>query len=199
MCFSTQQHPFSWGIDVPARTLDVCLLTHAGALLGHRARQASPETFVQARAPSRAESVGAVAGLLTWSGLAARWAHAGWPVVRGPARSLTAIPGGTAPNDRLDARNIAGFLRGGLSPQTAVSPAALRATRARLRRRGPRPRPGAQRLPPLPQPHRQDHLPARGTKSAAQAHRAGVAERLRAPAVPHRVDVDLALRACDDP
>jgi hypothetical protein len=36
MRFSTQQHPLYCGIDLHARTMDVCLLNHAGEILAHR-------------------------------------------------------------------------------------------------------------------------------------------------------------------
>jgi hypothetical protein len=103
MRFYTTPPQCSCGIALPARTMDGCLRHQAGALLVHRARPASPETLRKASAPSREESVGAVACLLTWDGLADLWAHAGRPWVRGPARSRQALPGGTATN-RPDGR-----------------------------------------------------------------------------------------------
>jgi hypothetical protein len=51
MRFYTQQHPFYCGIDLHARTMYVCMLHHDGEILGHRAMQASPETFVKVMAP----------------------------------------------------------------------------------------------------------------------------------------------------
>ena len=52
---------------------------------------------------------------------------------------------------------------------------------------------------PIQQTHRPDTLPASGQKRASKAHRGGGAARCPAPAVPTRVAVDLALRACADP
>jgi hypothetical protein len=78
---------------------------------------------------------------------------------------------------------MAGLLRGGLRPPADVSPAALRATRALLRRRLPLRRTRAQLLAHLQTTTRQYTLPARGKKLAEKAHRAGVAARLPAPAV----------------
>jgi hypothetical protein len=69
----------------------------------------------------------------TW--LAALGEDEGMPFVLGPARSMRAIPGGNATNDRMDAHNSAALLRGGRIPQAYVSPRRMRATRARVRRR----------------------------------------------------------------
>ena len=107
MRFSTQPHPLYCGIALHARPMDVCILPHDGALLLHRAMQARPEPFLQASAPSREESVGAVECLLTWDWLAALGAHDGVPCVRGQALSMQAIHGGTAQNARIDARQSA--------------------------------------------------------------------------------------------
>jgi hypothetical protein len=97
--------------------------------------QASPETFLKASAPYREAMVGAGECLLTWYGLADLWAHEGLPFGLGHALSMTAIHGGKAKNDRIEARKIAVLLRGGMLPQAYVYPAAMRATRDLLRRR----------------------------------------------------------------
>jgi len=174
------------------------MLNHDGEIRVPRAMQASPATFLQVLAPSRDDSVVAVACLLTWYGLADLWAHAGLPLVLGPAVSRHAIQGGTAKNDRLAARTIAVLLRGGMVPPASVSPAARRAPRARLRRRVHRTRTRAARLPHLQQPNGPYHLPALGTQSASKAHRGGGAERFPAPAVPTSVAGALALLAFSD-
>jgi len=196
MRFYTQQHQFYCGIDRHARPMDVCILHHDGAMLVHRAMQASPETFLKAIAPSREDSVVAVECLFPWSWRADLCAHAGWPCVLGHALSRQAIHGGKAKNDRIDARKIAVFLRGGMIPQASVSPAAMRATRALLRRRLPLTRTRAALLTPIPPTNRQDTLPEMGKTSASKANRAGVAERFPDPAVHTSVEGDLALLAC---
>ena len=137
MRFSTHQPPFSCGIDVPARSMDVCIVHHEGDMLLHRHRQAAPEPFLTAVAPSRARWGGAVACLVTWYGLAALGAAEGISCVRGHALSMQARHGGKATTDTIDAQQMAALLRGGLLPQAAVSPADLRAPRARCRRRPP--------------------------------------------------------------
>jgi hypothetical protein len=152
-----------------------------------------PEMFLKALAPYRAALVVAVACLFPWDGRADLGAQAPLPFVLGHALSLNALPGGTAKNDQIDAQHIAGLRRGGRRPQASVSPAARRATRARLRRRVPLTRQRAALLAHVPQPNRQDHVPEIGKPRADQAHRDGVAARCPAPAVQQRVAVDRAL------
>ena len=85
MRFYTQQHQFYCGIDLHARTMDVCILNHAGEILVHRDMQASPETFLKVIAPYREEIVVAVECILTWYWLADLCAHEGLPFVLGHA------------------------------------------------------------------------------------------------------------------
>jgi transposase len=119
--------------------------------------------------------------------------------VLGHARYLKAIHGGNAKNDTIDAQNIAVLRRGGMWPQAAVYPAAMRATRALLRRRMHLRRTRAEWLGHSQQTPRQDHLPAMGKKIAYKANRDGVAERVAEPAVQKRLAGDLALRGHYDP
>ena len=64
--FYTTQHQFSGGIDLHARTMDLCILNQAGEILLPRHMPAAPEPFLKARAPDREELVGGVEGLFTW-------------------------------------------------------------------------------------------------------------------------------------
>lgn len=125
------------GLDLHARTLYVCMLPQDGAIIGRRPMPASPESLLKTLAPSREQMVIAVACLCTWYWLADLGAREGMPCVRGHALSLKTIHGGKATNERMDAQNIAVLLRGGLRPQADGSLAAMRATRALLRRRRP--------------------------------------------------------------
>ncbi len=111
---------------------------------------------------------------------------------------MQAIHGRKAKNDRIDARNIAVLLRGGMIPQASVSPAAMRATRALLRRRFHLTRTRAELLTHIQQTNSQYNLPEIGKKIAYKANRVGVAERFPAPAVHQSVEVDLALIAFYD-
>ena len=66
MRFYTKPHHFYWGIDLHARSMDVCLLSYDGAILLHRNMKAAPEPFLTAVAPSREGLVVAVEGMCTW-------------------------------------------------------------------------------------------------------------------------------------
>jgi hypothetical protein len=85
------------------------------------------------------------------------------------------------------------LLRGGMLPQAYVYPAAMRATRDRLRRRMHLMRKRAELFSHGPNPTSQSNLPEIGKHIAYQANRNGVAERVGAPAVQQRIELDLAL------
>ena len=127
--FYTKQHKSYCGIDLHARSMDVCVLHQDGDIVMHRNMQASPETFLRAVAPYRDDLVVAVACVFPWYWLADLCAQEGMPFVLGHALSMKAIHGGKATNDKIDAHKIAVLLRGGMLPQAYVSPAEMRATR----------------------------------------------------------------------
>jgi hypothetical protein len=137
MRFYTHQHPLYCGLAWHARSMDVCIVRHDGAILLHRHMQTAPAPFLKAVAPSRAGLVVAVACLFPWYGRADRGAAQGLPCVVGHVRSLNASHGGKAKNDTIASPKMALWRRGGRLPQASVSPAELRATRALLRRRPP--------------------------------------------------------------
>ena len=169
------------------------MLHHDGESVVQRHRPTSPEAWFKTIAPSRDQSVMAVECLCTWYGLAALCARAGLPFVLGQALEMHALHGGKAKHDQRAAQPSAVRRRGGLLPQAEVYPAKRRATRARLRQRRPRMRPRAALLPHVQQPNRPYNGPEMGNKSASTTNRAGGAERLPEPAVPKRLEVDLAL------
>jgi hypothetical protein len=102
--------------------------------------------------------------------------------------TLAARPTGT-----IDSQNIAVLLRGGMLPQASVDPAAMRATRDRLRRRMHLMRQRAEWLTHVPQTTHPYNLSAFSTNLAYQANRDGLAARFVAPAVQKTIEVDLAL------
>jgi transposase len=173
--------------------MDVCILTHDGEILVHRALKAAPAPFRQVIAPYREDLVVGVACLFTWYWLADLCAREDLPFVLGHALSMKAIHGGKAKNDRIDAHKIAVLLRGGLIPQASVYPAEMRATRDLLRRRMPLMRHRAGLLAHLHKTTSQYHLPQIGKKRAYKANREGVAERFPDPAVQKSIAVDLTL------
>ena len=135
MRFYTGQHQFYCGIDLHARSLYVCILDAAGAVVLHKNLLATPDTFLRAVAPYRADLVVAVECMFTWYWLADLCAREGIPFVLGHALYMKAIHGGKAKNDKIDAQKIALLLRGGMLPMAYVYPAEMRATRDLLRRR----------------------------------------------------------------
>ena len=193
MRFYTKQHPFYCGIDLHARSMDVCVLSHDGAMLLHRNRKAAPEPFLEAVAPYRDGLVVAVACIFTWYGLADLCAAQGIPCVLGHALSMKALHGGKAKNDQIDSQKIAMVLRGGRLPQASVSLAEMRATRDLLRRRTHLMRKRADLLAHVQNTNSQYNLPEIGPKIAYKANRAGVAERFDDAAVQKTIEVGLAL------
>jgi hypothetical protein len=129
MRFYTDQHPLYCRIDLHARSLYVCILSHEGEILLHRHMKAAPEPFLKAVAPSREGLVVAVECIFTWYWLADLCAEQGIPIVLGHALYIKAIHGGKAKNDKIDSEKIAMLLRGGMLPQAYVYPAEMRATR----------------------------------------------------------------------
>jgi transposase len=198
MRFYTNQHPFYCGIDLHARSMYVCILSHDGEILVHRHMKAAPEPFLKVMAPYRDGVVVAVEWIFPWYWLADRCAEAGMPVVLGHALSMKAIHGGKAKNDKIDSHKRAVRLRGGLLPKAYVYPAERRATRDLLRRRPPLMRQRAELLAPGQHTTSQYHFPESGKNIAYHATREGVAARFADPAVHKTVAVDLALITDDD-
>jgi transposase len=192
MRFSTKPHQFYCGIALHARTMSRGIVSQDGAMLGHRNMPAGPAPFLKAVAPSREDLVVCGDCLFPWDWLADLWARDGLPCVLGHALSMQAIHGGKAKNAPIDAPKIAVRRRGGMRPQAYVSPAEMRATRDRRRRR-PRMRTRAELLTPVQHTNGPDTVPEIGTKSASKAKRAGVAARFPAPAVQQSIAVARAL------
>jgi transposase len=197
MRFYTNQHQFYCGIDLPARSMSVCILSHDGELLLHRNMKAAPEPVLKAVGPYREGLVVAVDWIFTWYGLADLCVQEGIPCVLGHALYMRAIHGGKAKHDTIDSHKMATLLRGGMLPQASVYPAEMRATRDLLRRRMHLMRKRAALLSPVQQTNSQDNLPEIGKKIAYQATREGVAERFDDAAVQKTLEVDLALITYD--
>ena len=193
MRFYTKQHPFYCGIDLHARSMYVCLVSHDGEVLLHRNMKAAPEPFLKAIAPYRDGLVVAVECIFTWYWLADLCAAEGIAFVLGHALYMKAIHGGKAKNDKIDSHKIAVLLRGGMLPQAYVYPAPMRATRDLLRRRTHLMRKRAELLAHVQNTNSQYNLPEIGKKIAYKANRDGVAERFADPAVHKSIEVDLAL------
>ena len=193
MRFYTNPHKFYCGIDLHARSMYVCIVSHEGHIVLHRNMKAAPEAFLKAIAPYREGLVVAVECIFPWYWLADLCAHEGIPFVLGHALSMKAIHGGQAKNDQIDSHKTAALLRGGMLPQAYVYPAQMRATRDLLRRRTPLIRKRSELLAHVQNTNSQYNLPEIGKKIADKANREGVAERFEEAAVQKTIEVDLSL------
>src|SRR5262245_41734445 len=138
MRFYPGQHRFYCGIDLHARSMYLCILDQAGAIVYHQNLAAEPAPFLKAIAPFRESSSDLVVCcecLFAWYWLADLCAAEKIPFVLGHALYLKAIHGGKTKNDKLDAEKLARLLRGGNLPMAYVYPKGLRETRDLLRRR----------------------------------------------------------------
>jgi transposase len=183
------------GVDLHARSMYLCILDAAGQTLLHRDFPADPRAFRDAVAPFRDGLVVAVECMFAWYWLADLCAEQGIPFVLGHALYLKAIYQGKSKNDRLDAAQSAGLLRGGLLPQAYVYPKAMRATRDLLRRRSFLVRRRAELLAHLVNTNSQYNHPALGKKLLYVSNRAelNLPERFAEPSARKLVECDLAL------
>jgi transposase len=191
MRFYTQQHPHYCGIDLHARTMYLCILNQAGAIVVHRNMKAEPDAFLKAIAPYREQIVVAVECIFTWYWLTDLCAQEGIAFVLGHALYMKAIHGGKAKNDKIDAHKIAVLLRGGMIPQAYVYPEGMRSTRDLLRRRMHLMHQRSQLLAHIQNTNSQYNLPDIGKKIAYKSNREGVAERFADPSVRSSVTFDL--------
>ena len=70
MRFYTKQHSHYCGIDLHTRTMYLCILNQAGAIVLHRNMRADPDSLLKAIAPFRQDIVVAVECIFTWYWLA---------------------------------------------------------------------------------------------------------------------------------
>src|SRR5213594_3427162 len=169
MKFYTQQHPHYCGIDLHARTMYLCILNQAGAIVLHRNMKADSDSFLKAIAPFRDQIVVAVECIFTWYWLADLCAREGIAFVLGHALYMKAIHGGKAKNDKIDAQKIAVLLRGGMIPQAYVYPQDMRSTRDLLRRRMHLMHHRSQLLAHIQNTNSQYNLPEIGKRSLIRA------------------------------
>ena len=193
MNFYTQQHKHSYGIDLPARAMYVCILDQAGMKLAYKNLPTTPEAFLRTVTPYREDLVVAVECIFTWWWLADLCAQEGIAFVLGHALSMKASHGGKVKNDKIDAHKIAVLLRGGMIPRAYVYPPEMRAPRDLLRRRWYLMRKRAELLAHIQNTNSQYNLPDFGKKLAYKANRAGVEEHFPDPSVRKTIELDGAL------
>ena len=191
MRFYTQQHPHYCGIDLHGRTMYLCILNQAGAIVLHRNMKADPDSLLSAIAPFRDQIAVTVECIFTWYWLADLCAREGITFVLGHALYMKAIHGGKAKNDKIDAHKIAVLLRGGMIPQVYVYPADMRSTRDLLRRRMHLMHQRSQLLAHIQNTNSQYNLPEIGKKIAYKSNREGVAERFADVSVRSSITFDL--------
>lgn len=167
MRFYTQRHRHYCGIDLHARSMYLCVLSHDGEIVLHRNADASPAALLDAVAPYRDDLVAGAECIFCWYWLADLCAREKIPFVLGYALYMKAIDGGKAKSDRLDSLKIATLLRGGTF------------------------------LAHIQNTNSQYNLPPFGKKIAYRTHREGVAEHFPDPAVQKSIQksiqVDVAL------
>ena len=195
MRFYNQSHRFYAGVDLHARTLAVCILDQAGAVVFEDNLAADPRAFLQAVAPFRAGLAVACECMFAWYWLADLCAAEGIPFVLGHALYMKAIHGGKSKNDQLDAHKIAILFRGGMIPQAYVYPKGMRETRDLLRRRMFLVHKRAEAVTHIQITNSQYNLPVFGKKLVYAGNRAelAVAERFTDTSVRKSIEVDLAL------
>ena len=135
MRFYTQQHQYTCGIDLHARSLYVCILDDTGQTLVHKNIKASPEPLLKLIADYRDDLIIGVECMFSWYWIADFCAEHNIEFVLGHALYMKAIHGGKAKNDKIDSEKIARLLKGGMFPTAYVYPRSWRGTRDLMRRR----------------------------------------------------------------
>jgi transposase len=183
-----------------ARTLYLCIVSHAGDKVLHREVIAEPAAFLDAVAPYRQGLVVAAECMFAWYWLADLCAQESVPFVLGHALYMKAIHGGKSKNDRIDAEKIATLLRGGNLPVAYVYPKGLRETRDLLRRRMHLVHRRAEAITHVVNTNSQYNLPPFGQKLIYAKNRQAlkIAERFTDPSVRKTIAADLAVIDCYD-
>jgi transposase len=195
MRFYQQQHRFYCGVDLHARTMYLCIVDPAGAILLHKNLPADPQAFREAIGPYRDGLVVACECMFAWYWLADLCQAEGIAFVLGHALYMKAIHGGKTKNDKIDAHKIATLLRGGTLAQAYVYPAGMRETRDLLRRRSFLVRQRSLLIAHIQNEASQYNLPAFAKKLSYAANREElqVADHFHDPSVKLSIQTDLAL------
>jgi transposase len=187
-------HAYYCGVDLHARSLFIHVCDPAGTPRFQKDVPASPAAFLDAVAPFRPGLVVGCECMFAWYWLADLCERERIPFVLGHALAMTAIHGGKAKNDRLDAAKIAGLLKGGFFPMAYVYPKAKRETRGLLRRRSFFVRQRAQRIAHIQNTNAPYNLPPFDKKLTYKGNRsAAIADRLTHPRTKLSIGADLAL------
>ena len=193
MRFYTNNDRFYCGIDLHTRTMHVCILDQAGAVLVDRNLACQPKEFLKVIAPYRDGIVVGVECMFSWYWLADLCQQENIPFVLGHALYMRLIHGGKGKNDRIDAGKIARLLRCGSFPLAYAYPKGMRETRDLLRRRTYLVRQRAGLLTHVQIVNSQYNLPPIGKQLRYEGNRAGIAERFPEGSLRQNVALDLRL------
>jgi transposase len=189
-----QPHAYYCGVDLHARSLYLHVLDHNGVTRLERDIAASPAAVLDALNPYREGLVVGCECMFAWYWLADLCEQQSIPFVLGHALAMKLIHGSKAKNDRLDARKIAGLLKGGLFPLAYVYPKTKRDARDLLRRRSFFVRQRAQLIAHIQNTNSQYNLPPFPKKLTYKGNRsAAIAERFEHPSTRLSITADLDL------
>jgi transposase len=189
-----QTHAYYCGIDLHARSLYVHVLDDKGTTRLEQDVPAAPVAVLDALKPYRDGLVVGCECMFAWYWLADLCERESIPFVLGHALAMKLIHGGKAKNDKLDARKIAGLLKGGFFPLAYVYPKAKRDTRDLLRRRSFFVRQRAQLIAHIQNTNSQYNLPPFPKKLTYKGNRsAEIADRFEHPSTKLSIAADLEL------
>jgi transposase len=194
------QHASYCGIDLHARSLQLCILDASGKVALDRSIPANPAALLAALAPFRADLVVGCECMFAWYWLADLCSAEKVPFVVGHALYMRLIHGAKAKNDKIDAHKIARLLRGGNFPLSYVYPKGMRETRDLLRRRSFLVRQRAGLMTHIQILNSQYNLPPLPKKLSCAANRAemDIPARFSDPSVQRSAAADLAVIDCLD-
>lgn len=192
MRFYTQQHRYTCGIDLHARSLYVCILDNTGQKLVHKNIKASPETLLTLITDYQDDLIIGVECMFSWYWIADFCAEHGIEFVLGHALYMKAIHGGKAKNDRIDSEKIARLLKGGMFPVAYAYPREMRASRDLMRRRIKLVRERSELMAHIKNTLSQYNLPAHPENLRYEKHREPLRAAFPDTSVQRSIDLDLA-------
>lgn len=193
MKFYTKQHPYYCGIDLHAKTMYICIVDQAGAILVHQNVTCSSENLHYLIEPYITDLVIAVECIFTWYWIADFCQSNDVSFVLGHALYMKAIHGSKTKNDKIDSHKIAMLLRGGMLPVAYVYPVRLRSTWDLLRRRMHFVCKRAELLAHIQNTKSQYNLPDFQKTISYQRNRKGVVEHFQDASVQKSISLDLEL------
>lgn len=135
MNFYKKQHNYYCGIDLHAKSLYVCIISHNNEKLLHKEIPANTESLMDLLKPFLNEIIIGAESMLCWYWLSNFCDKNNIEFVLGHPTYMRAIQSGKTKNDRIDSYKIAHILKAGSFPLAYKSPENIRHTRDLLRRR----------------------------------------------------------------